>query len=644
MFAQIIPVIKLPKSLDIFDYKIPEKMLGLIKIGQVVRMPFRNKPVTGLVIGIEKETKIKKGLKQVDKILTDEPVLTEKQVKLAKWISEYYCVSLATVIKTILPEIILRKIKIKNIKFELGLSRIIKNKQVEKAVKESKSNDKVLFIYDQENLKYAFYTGLIEKYLLLKKGCLIVVPEKTDIQRLLNYFPKNWKDKISIIHSELSKSQFFNEYNKIKNGSAQIVIGTRLSVFAPFKSLGLIIIDQEENPNHKQSEMNPRFSAKKVARKLSEQFKATLIYASCAPQTESFFLTLHDNFKLISLNLDEHEKNINIVDLRNEIKIKNYLSISNYLAKQIDYYISTGKKIFLFINKKGMSSSISCRDCGYIFECQDCEKPYVVYKIDDKYHLYCSYCHKKTPFVPSCPKCKGLNLKETGRGIQKVEKEVRQMFPKYSITRFDSENFKPGEPLNLKNDIIIGTHLLFKKLDWQKIGLVGVISADTLLHLPDFRSTERTFQILKKLSGYLEKKSKSKMIIQTYQPNNPAIAGQMKTDVFFFYKKELEEREIFNYPPFCRLIKLMAQDKNNQTAKIEANKIYKKLLNFIKESAIKKAEVSLPSPSLFYRIKNCHRWLITLKLPFDTNNNTIKSILSIIPDHWIIDIDPESLL
>lgn len=643
MFAQIIPVVKLPKSLDIFDYKIPEKMLASIQIGQIVKIPFRNKLIAGLLIDIIKETKIGGNIKEIDKILTTEPALTEEQVNLAKWVSVYYCVSLATVIKTFLPEIIQRKIKMKKIQFELGISKIISDNQVEKTVKESMTNKKVLFIYDQENFKHSYHTKLIEKYLFLKKTCLIVVPEKADIQKILNYFPKNWENNIGIIHSELSKSQFSNEYYKIKNGQSQIIIGTRLSVFGPFKNLGLIIVDQEENPNHKQAEMNPRYSAKKVAEELAKKFKSTLIFASSAPSVESYYRAKNGEFRLL-IEKPGLVTKISVVDLKDEIKLKNYSSLSNLLVNKINFHLLKGKQIFLFLNKKGLSSSISCRDCGYVFNCPDCHKPYVVFKTDKKYTLYCSYCQKRHPFIPTCPECHGVNLKETGKGIQKVEEEVKQIYPKLKIISVDSNTINKTDSEYLKNDIIIGTHLLSKKLDWTKIGLVGVISADTILHLPDFRSSEKTFQVLKKLSVNLQNNPDSEMIIQTYQPNHPAISSLNKNKVDYFYEKELEEREIFNYPPFCRLIKLVAQEKNNQKAEIEANKIYKKLLNFIKGSSIKNIELSLPSPSLFFRIKNCSRWLITLKLPNNTRSNIIKSILSIVPIHWIIDIDPESLL
>jgi len=627
MYCEVILSQRFPKHLGIFDYKIPEYLVSQIKIGQLVTIPFRKSEREGIVIKIKRTGIPGKKIKEISKINQPEPIITPKQIQLAEWMAQYYFVSLGTIIKMMLPPIPKKKSIKKQLlpsPFPQPTLPLSLNDLIYKLVKDKQQ--KFLFWPQIPEQQAQFLYWLIKR---IKGTILIIVPEIMDINYFVRLLPENIQKKTAIIHSQLNKNQFYNTYSDIIQNKKEIIIGAKLALFSPIQKLQLIILDQEENQNHKQSDQNPRFDARLVAEKLASLHKSQLLFTSHAPTVNTYYQLSKKRIQL--LQPKNKPKKITIIDLKEERKKRNYSVFSDLLEEKTNQVLKQSKKIFFFINKRGAASSVVCQDCGYIINCPNCQLPLIYHTTSNAPRttsfLYCHRCNKKSELPPFCPKCSGVTLKFTGLGTQKVESEAKKLWPKAKIFRLDKD-IKLTTKLS-DYDIMVGTERAFDYLDWQKIGLTGVITADTFLHLPDFRSTERTWQMLSKIS-YL---SQSPLIIQTYTQGNPAIKYINSEN---FYKSELSERKAVGYPPFANLVKLIYQNKDKKTCFTEAQRLYKKLKTF-------PLSVSLVTPLTPFQYNKWQMYIV-IKYSSPSQDNIVNKILTAIPPDWIIDRDPENLL
>jgi len=646
MFCEVILSQRFPKNMGIFDYKVPDVLANQIKIGQLVSIPFRKGNLEGVVIKIKKEPIAGKKIKEIAKILDQQPILTETQIKLAEWIAQYYFVSLGTVIKTILPAVPKRKSeKIKTFS-QSPVSQPKLPMEISNLIYKVSSSKKQKFFFWPKTLeeKKVFFYWLLKR---VKQNILIVIPEISDLDFYLKLLPSKKQKEVAVFTSQLNKNQFYDNWQKVLNNQAKIIIGTKLALFAPFQKLNLIIFDQEEDQNHKQSEQNPRFHSRDTALRLAELHQAKILMASHAPSVENYQQIKNSQCQLLQSELDS-KSTIDLVDMREERKKRNYSIFSDRLIDVVKEKLKKKEKILLFINRRGYGSSVICRECGEVAKCKNCQLPMIYHEANpsqsatcDKRRatsfLYCHHCHLKSEMPPFCPKCHGVNLKLSGLGTQKVESEIKKLYPKAKVIRIDKDI---GHAIDFqKTDIIIGTEYALKYLDFERIKLIGVVSADTFLYLPDFQSTIRTFQLLAKFP-FLS--PASEIIIQTYTPENLAIQNMARQKYEKIYQKELESRQSFNYPPFYQIIKLIYQNKEKKVCLSQTNWLYHEISSWIKKQRVN-WEISILTPFVPIFFQKWQMYII-VKYPANTSEKIIKEMIILVPDNWLIDREPTSLL
>ena len=466
---------------------------------------------------------------------------------------------------------------------------------------------------------------LIEKVIKNGKSAILLVPEISLTPQMLDRFIGRFgKDKIAVLHSKLSIGERHDEWIRIKEEKSKIVIGARSAIFAPVKNLGIIIIDEEHDSSYK-SESSPRYNAKEIAEKICKENNIPLILGSATPDINTFYRTNLENIddrKITLLKLTKRANNsslpkVKIVDLKKELAIGNKTMFSTLLHKLIEENLKNKHQTILFLNRRGYSTFIMCRECGYTMKCPNCNISLTYHSFQNK--LKCHYCgHEENP-VNICPNCGSTKIRYFGTGTQKIEEEVKKEFPEASIIRMDvdtvSKKNSHEEILNKFKkeniDILIGTQMVVKGHHFPNVTLVGVIEADSSLNIDDFRANERTFQILTQVAGRAGREQlPGKVVVQTYNPNSFAIELSKGQNYDLFYKTEIELRKQLNYPPFCDIIVVGFSGRDNNEISKLSTYVYKLLKTNLENYNIK---VFMPMPAPIDRIKNRYRWRIVAK-------------------------------
>ncbi len=465
--------------------------------------------------------------------------------------------------------------------------------------------------------KTEIYLQLIQKVIEKNKTAIVLVPEISLTPQMVDRFLARFGENIAILHSKLSIGERYDEWQKIKNGECQIVIGARSAIFAPVKNLGIIIIDEEHDMSYK-SDMTPRYHAKDLAKYIAEKNHCPLVLGSATPDLSSMYAAKQNDMALYTLSKRANHANlpeVEIVDLRYELAQGNKSMISLKLRSEIEKNLKNKKQTILFLNRRGYSTFIMCRDCGYVSKCKNCNISLTYHMRESK--LKCHYCGFEIPAIQICPECGSKKVKYFGTGTQKLEEEIHKLFPEASTIRMDIDTVNKKnsheEILNqFKNeniDILIGTQMVVKGHHFPNVTLVGVIVADGSLNLDDYRAVERTFQTLVQVSGRAGREENGKVIIQTYNPDHYAITYAQKQDYDLFYEAEQKLRKMLKYPPFCDIILIRFNGKDlNEIQKI-ANIVYQKI-NKVKTDDIL---IYKPVPAPIDKIKNKYRWRIVLK-------------------------------
>ena len=630
--AQVIPILRLKRDLNYFDYLIPEKLSKSVKIGQLVEIPFRNSMVKGVILDLVASSKFgNKKLRQIIKIVEPTPLLAAWQIKLIKDLAQYYFVSMATILKMLIPEIP-KKTRLGQEKFLQGLDFLSAPKSGIKPEQIYDSGKPVLLRYYNFADKIGAYLDLVRKALKQDKQILIIAPTLIELKKIYQYLG-DFKDEVSVFLNDLPKNKYYYEWLRIKNGQAKIILGTRSAIFAPFKNLDLIIIDEEDNENHKQEEPNPRYNVKTIALKLQGLIKAKVIFTAVTPSLSSLHQVMQREWQFLEINKPKEWPIIKIIDKQIEFRKGNYSIFSEELLNKIEYNLKRAKKIFLFLNRKGLATVLSCKDCSYLANCPTCNLPLTYHSNKE---LICHHCNYKQDLLLFCPKCQSPNIKITGTGTSKVEVELKKLFPQAKILKLDIDT-----PLNNNNisdfDIIIGTQYAFDYLNWQEIDLVGALNADTLLYLPDYRSAEKTFNLLAKLAIFIAD-PKKELIIQTLSVDNYIFTALPALDYKLFYKKEINERTALHYPPIASLVKLIYQSIEFNGGQFEIDKIYKILQT---KAFVDTIIINPPLLAYTQQVRGRFRWQIIIKI---LDKVTKLNFLNDLPEDVIIDVEPENLL
>ncbi len=689
-------IFPLPNSIDIkvFIYLAPLNLKNDIEIGKRVEVPFRNKIKLGIVYELENFDleNLEIIFKEIIKVIDDENFFTKEMLEVSKKISEYYLCSLGEAINLFLP-------KTKNFKKNIEIKKFFDNENLEnfysknfltpniyqenaiktisKSIKNNSYNEFLLFGCPGSG-KTEVYLHLILRTLNLNKNIIYLVPEISLIPQTFLRLEIRFKGLVNALHSQMTASQKSQIYKNILQNKTKILIATRSGIFAPFKNLGLIIIDEEHDPSFKNAE-KPFYDARNVASFRAKILNSTIVLGSATPSIDTYYrikkenilempykaksLKNLNNFTLLNsnkknknielnpkkseiskhfnpkdynsgkLNIKNFEKfenefgnkfehkskieiekindlknqniienieeyqnskifkeeknDIVIINMKLEILKKNYSMISEYLRKKIIETLDKKKQVLLFLNRRGDSTFVFCRKCGFVYKCKNCDIP-LVYHSDNE-NLICHYCGYSIKNSNICPSCKSKYIKHFGFAIQKIEREIKNFFPNAKIARLDSDLMRKNKNYNekifkdFKNqniDILLGTQIISKGLDFENIDLVGIISADTMLNLSDFRAGEKTFSLLVQTIGRAGRREKGLGIIQTYYPDNYAIKSAKNLDYKKFFLDEIKWRKELFYPPFSRIILLTLRSKNENLAKNEITLIYQKIKNF----------------------------------------------------------------
>ena len=702
--VEIIPVLNIPYSqLQTYTYSIPSSMERKIRVGQLVEIFFRRRKIKGVVIKIysgknkilARKPKIK--LSPILRFDDSGIILSENQIKLAEFISRYYYVSLGLAVKTILPPVTRREPR-KKIEFNLSeknskaLERhCLANSKIKKLSQNLLKNKKTLFIHNLTAARHQIYLEIIKKNISKNRQVILLLPDFFDLWQFAGFYIKELREEsVAILSSEITDAQFYQQWKKINDSKAKLIIGNRLAVFAPAKKLGLIIIDDEHSFNYKQWDQNPRYHARETALELAKITDSKIILSSPAPSLESFHrIKNKEKFILTSPNLsfvkkgktnhpfNKREQEINIplskgepggvriIDMNQERQKRNFSIFSDELKNSLIEQLNNKKQIILFVSRRGFHTLTLCQDCGYIAECPQCHSPLV--SLQNK-SLICYHCHLQVKALTKCPICQSVQIRSFGAGADKVEEEVKSVIygaaGKFNSTKFAKKEkqliricrLDSGAVKNKKSqhkiysdfadgkiDIMIGTQMVLKNWNLSNLGMMGIISADSFLNFPDFRSREKSFQILKQI--ILQTQDNIKIIVQTHHPENKVFKAILSDDLSKFCQQELESRKIsfgLNYPPFSQIIKLIHKNKNARLGERNARETYRTLKNKIAKTNNKQFEITEPFPAFNYQVRGMFRWHIIIKS--DCQNISLRDeILRLVGTGWIIDVDPESL-
>ncbi|MCP5002750.1 MAG: primosomal protein N' [Planctomycetes bacterium] len=469
--------------------------------------------------------------------------------------------------------------------------------------------------------KTEVYLRAIAETIALGRKAIVLVPEISLTPQTIERFKSRF-DKIAVLHSSLTEAQRSNEWWGIKNGNADIVIGARSALFAPLDNLGLIVIDEEHENTFKQDSA-PRYNARDLSLVRAKYENAVVVLGSATPSLESYHNVALGKYEYVVLKSRIGEKplpGVQLVDMRREVhRGKRYSSISKYLELSMKKSLSGKGQIILFLNRRGFSSFISCRRCGFVLTCKKCDISLTYHK--RRSAVVCHYCYHESSVPSECPECKCPGINFFGFGTERVEEEIMAKFPSAELLRMDSDTMR-GQGAHEKAfsafkrgdiDILLGTQMIAKGLDFPNVTLVGVLSADTIINLPDFRAGERTFQLLSQVAGRTGRGSKEGcVIIQTHNPEHYSIVFAASHDYDGFAKKELEYRKQLYYPPYGRLARIVLRGKREEDVKERSLELAEKLKDT--SSAYKKAvEILGPSPAPVTRIKDNFRWHIIVK-------------------------------
>ena len=605
-------------------------------------MPFGRRLLIGYIVGFLNKTPIK-GIRPLKDIIDQEPLLDREMLKLTRLVADYYYASWGEVIEAAHPASVRKKKRpivlrfARNDKYgKTEMPRLSEGLQLPHSLSPQQKHALRLITESINRKRYEVFllhgitaSGKTEVYLqaikqVLAQGrsSIILVPEISLTPQTEERFKSRFGEKVALMHSRLSASQRASQWQMAKRGEAQIVIGARSAVFAPVKNLGLIVVDEEHENTYKQKDPSPRYHAREVATLRAKLAQATVILGSATPSLESYYFAKKGKFRLLSLPERVTKRDlpqVDVIDMREELALRRRRTniFSRALEVQIRQTLRKGEQAILFLNRRGFSTFINCPKCGYVAKCRRCQVC-LIYHYATK-TLICHYCNFSMTPPQICPQCSSSYLRYFGLGTEKVESELHRLYPQARIARMDTDitakpdahtrifaDFKEG-----KIDILVGTQMVAKGLDFPRVSLVGVVSADTALNLPDFRSGERTFNLLTQVGGRAGRgQMEGRVIIQTYVPKHYAIIASIKHDYHKFYQREIKSRKELKLPPFAHLVNLTLRGRNEKKVRSIADELSQRLK---KEMSTKAVQVLGPAPAAVPKIRGSFRWNVLLK-------------------------------
>lgn len=628
MIVRVILAKRMPLSLPFLDYSVPEKIQHTVKIGQLVKIPFRRKEEFGVIFDLQNTTEqAETKLKPITEIVFEKSIISKEQLTFLKDISEFYHVSLGFLLKTNLIPLQKRKLQ----KLTESNSSLESASLAKKEIAPSKPT---LSLYKTVEEKTEILLSQIKK---ASGQILILVPEINSIEKIKKLLPETILNKTITITGGLNNKELFSKWLQIWSGEKNIIIGTRSALFLPWLNLQHIILDDEGNPNYKSWDMAPRLHTRDAALFLSKSHGAKLTFTAHTPSIETLFFAQKKVYTSHNTEIAAIQKPVDIVDMRTQRRLKNFSLLSHDLLETYKK-IKTGD-IFFFINRRGTVSYVGCRDCGNVLKCPSCNLSLTYHQNTNQ--LSCHYCHYTATMPLACAKCQGTNVNMYGAGTQLAEdliKKITSSNDSRAIIRIDSDENDLEKLKKTGDKIIIGTQMAWAHIDWSKIKLMAFLDADSSLFIPEYKIVENLWQQIRDAQFNLS--PDSQLAIQTSHPEHLVFASLF--DPMSFYKAQLEERRILGYPPFKFLVKFATGTTTEQTTTQETKKLATELINLTKNSS----DITILGPweTSPYHYNGQYWQVILAKISYENYKKNTKLLLSQTPDSWKIDPNPNSIL
>ncbi|MBQ6009018.1 MAG: primosomal protein N' [Kiritimatiellae bacterium] len=648
----------------LFTYEVPVELLGRVRVGQLLRVPFHGRITRGFALSLS-ETPPAFATKPVMAIEDESPFFSPALLKLVKWIASYTASPIEVVLKTAVPASVLKpSARPKELLFvePTGSTADLTKHQaqlladivrvgggwMQQLVKEFQTSPSTLRALERKGCvsiaarqsrrdplagrsvvptrplqlndmqaqaletifsdsprpvllhgvtgsgKTEIYLQAIAKLLEQGKGAIVLVPEISLTPQTVRRFAGRFGDRVAVLHSALSDGERYDEWHRIRTGEARVVVGPRSAVFAPVANLGLIVVDEEHDPSYKQDE-TPRYHARDVAVMRARFEGARIVLGSATPSLESWLNAQQNKYELASVPARVAGRSlpdVHLVNMQQELERMGHVPIySSLLLEAVRSRLDRGEQTILFLNRRGYARVLDCPDCGWVAECPECAVPYTYHRADQC--LRCHVCGGWARLPADCPICHARELSYGGVGTQRAEAALKACFPRAKILRMDADStsrkFSHDDILSAfragKADVLLGTQMIAKGLDFPNVTLVGVLNADTSLNRPDPRASERTYQLLAQVSGRAGRAEKpGEVYIQTFQPDAAAIAAAAKGDYATFAAGELEDRRTAYFPPYCRLSTLVFRSKVEPLARDWADLYARSLESWAKKA------------------------------------------------------------
>ncbi|HEU5349059.1 MAG TPA: primosomal protein N', partial [Ktedonobacterales bacterium] len=507
--------------------------------------------------------------------------------------------------------------------------------------------------------KTEIYLQALAKTLAQGRRGIVLVPEIALTPQALERYAGRFPGRVALLHSGLTDAERLDEWRRIRAGEVDVVLGSRSALFAPVDRLGLIVVDEEHEGAYKQ-DRRPTYHARDVAIRLGALTGATVVLGSATPSVESFWQAQTGAYTLVEL----HERAptgipdapptglppVTLVDLRAELRVGNTSILSDPLVTALHETLERGEQAILFLNRRGMASTIICRECGYVVRCAYCDISMTLHASERA--VICHYCGRKASVPHVCPICQSSSIRFFGLGTERVESAVKRRFPSARVLRWDrdtAKNRQTHEDLlrafaERRADVLVGTQMIAKGLDLPAVTLVGVVSADIALFLPDFRASERTFQLLAQVAGRAGRGAQAgRALVQTFNPDHFCIQSAAHHDYAGFVSAEVAARQRYGYPPFRRFMKCTFTHRDRHTAQVEATALASLLEHLLRDLDLPQSDIVGPAPAFVERLRGAYRWQVIVRGP------ELRPLLHALahedlPRGWAIDIDPASTL
>lgn len=621
-----------------FHYRIDPELGKDLKAGSIVEVPLGTKKTHAFVVGFPDGTSVPDHkLKEVSQIIQPNSMFDENMLKLLKWTSEYYCHPLGEVFDAAIPKL--------QVKAKKSKPRQSKTPSIDFGLLGKEASEKPVLTAEQEAVlkhlldpaevrpfllhgvtgsgKTEIYLRVVEEVLKEGKGAIILVPEIALTPQLMGRFAARFPDQVAVLHSELTPRERALQWERVQRGEAKVVVGARSAIFAPVQRLGLIVVDEEQEGSFKQED-SLRYNARDLAVVRGSFEKAKVILGSATPSLESYSNAGLGRYCYLELKKRVHDRPLpqtHFVDIKDKAQWYQPKTpwLSRFLVERLSRTLEKKKQAILYLNRLGFAHFLYCTDCGHSYRCKNCDVALTYYQAPPR--LKCHYCGLQMAVPKQCGECSGPHLDSMGLGTEQLEGQLKKIFPKARIARMDRSQLKGRKDLekllqaisDQEVDIIIGTQMVAKGHDFPGIALVGVVMADASLNLPDFRSNERTYQILTQVAGRAGRAGDpGEVVIQTVHPGQPTLKWAAENKSLDFYTAELNARKLFGFPPFQRLALLRFQHTQPQVVQAYADEITQVLRQIIQKYQFQ-CQVLGPSEAPIAKLKKQYRWQCLLK-------------------------------